>query len=604
MRHRKIKELLAVYRNLEVAERNAVDEHLRGCPSCAASLAAYEEMDRALAALPDLPPASQSLVTLELAAVPHANQPQQTNLPRGQARAARPWGWLAPAGLLLILAVLAALGVYQWAVPGKPGATEVAGFPPIQQLGGQPPAASLDSPLPTPTPTPTLTSTPLPPTPTPTPWLTVTPLPGLSVEPASPIPMLPMPLGPAWVQPAFAVDNWGVTPGDYVLWQDGRLVVWTGYQLVGISPDDGAVVWRYPAEVAGPMYVLSLDSRQNRVAVLYSNQPVVNEGTVALLDAATGDLVWEKLMETPRRAWIDDANVYVEVFMEGWGQASTVIAFDVGTAEEVWRLEGCGLGWLAEQSLFVSCHQQGSGDPLVVKELSIVDGSEIASRPVAFAPSWANLTVADGVLVVHWKTESSPRLGPPAPLEETNRVTALDWSTGEDLWTGQFQGSPPNFMLDGADMLVGVDNQVLRRPVREEQPTWVATLPVGERPWVTYALRTGDEVLVGTLSGALYALDWNTGEVLWQQPAGDLLGQANPAIVLPLGRLGDDILVNLYGPYDRKTSHAVAGLRPGATATWEMPTPVPTELWPLFALPPTMPDPSRPTPAPTRTVGP
>ena len=596
MQHRKIKKLLAVYRNLGAAERNALDEHLRSCSSCAASLAAYEEMDRALAALPDPQPASQLLATLEVVAATHANQPQQTSRPRGQTRAARPWGWLAPAGLLLILAVLAALGVYQWAAPGKPGATEVAGFPPIQQPGGQPPAASLDSPLPTPT----LTPTPLPPTPTPTPWVTVTPLPGLAVEPASPIPTLATPLGPAWVQPAFAVDNWGVAPGDYVLWQDGHLVVWTGYQLVGISPDDGAVLWRYPTEVAGPMYVLSLDSRQNRVAVLYANEPVVREAGLAVLDATTGALLWEKQLASPRRAWVDEARVYAET--GGVGQA--VVAFDLATGEDLWRVDGCALGWLAERSLFVSCREQGSSDPNSVKELSTVDGSELASRTVAFAPSWADLTVADGVLLVAWQTESSAQVGPPAPLQEANRVTALDWSTGEELWTGQFQGSPPNFVLDGADMLVGVGNQVLRRPVRREQPTWVATLPVGERPWMSYALRSGDEVLVGTLAGALYALDWNTGDVLWQQPAGDLLGQANPAVVLPLGRLGNDILVNLYGPYDRKASHALAALRPGATATWETPTPVPTEFWPLLGLPPTMPDPSRPTPAPTRTVGP
>lgn len=51
--HARVAELLAVYRDLDEAERRQVDQHLQECRACAARLAAYRTMDRDLTRLVD-----------------------------------------------------------------------------------------------------------------------------------------------------------------------------------------------------------------------------------------------------------------------------------------------------------------------------------------------------------------------------------------------------------------------------------------------------------------------------------------------------------------------------------------------------------------------
>lgn len=49
----KYDELLAVYRGLDPAARKSVDAHLHQCPTCAARLARYEQVDQSLLTLPE-----------------------------------------------------------------------------------------------------------------------------------------------------------------------------------------------------------------------------------------------------------------------------------------------------------------------------------------------------------------------------------------------------------------------------------------------------------------------------------------------------------------------------------------------------------------------
>ncbi len=56
MNHAQFEERLAIYRDLQGAERARVDEHLRGCVQCAARLKNYQAMDRELANLAPLQP--------------------------------------------------------------------------------------------------------------------------------------------------------------------------------------------------------------------------------------------------------------------------------------------------------------------------------------------------------------------------------------------------------------------------------------------------------------------------------------------------------------------------------------------------------------------
>ncbi|MDI7275035.1 MAG: zf-HC2 domain-containing protein, partial [Anaerolineae bacterium] len=56
MNHADYEERLAVYRDLSAAEREEIDRHLQGCPQCAALLAAYGSIQRALANRPSITP--------------------------------------------------------------------------------------------------------------------------------------------------------------------------------------------------------------------------------------------------------------------------------------------------------------------------------------------------------------------------------------------------------------------------------------------------------------------------------------------------------------------------------------------------------------------
>jgi anti-sigma factor RsiW len=51
--HSEIKELLALYRDLDAASRREVDQHVQECAACAEQLAAYQTMDWELAKLTD-----------------------------------------------------------------------------------------------------------------------------------------------------------------------------------------------------------------------------------------------------------------------------------------------------------------------------------------------------------------------------------------------------------------------------------------------------------------------------------------------------------------------------------------------------------------------
>lgn len=103
MRHRKIEELLAVYRSLDAGQRQVVDAHIQTCPSCAARLAAYEDMDRALFALPTPAPDRRlrSLVMDTLAGHTDMNSPDRRN----RQLAPRVFPLVAAVALVLVLSI-------------------------------------------------------------------------------------------------------------------------------------------------------------------------------------------------------------------------------------------------------------------------------------------------------------------------------------------------------------------------------------------------------------------------------------------------------------------------------------------------------------------
>lgn len=103
--HSEYERALAVYRGLEPAARVRVDAHLRTCPTCAARLAGYEQVESALRALPELrlPARLQrpwaEVVARQKAATGIAKRGEKTGWGVALGRA------LLPAGLVIALLV-------------------------------------------------------------------------------------------------------------------------------------------------------------------------------------------------------------------------------------------------------------------------------------------------------------------------------------------------------------------------------------------------------------------------------------------------------------------------------------------------------------------
>ena len=103
---RQIRSDLATYRELGPRERARVDAHLATCGDCAATLARYQQQDRALAALPRLQPVTRAAELLARA------RPQP---------APRRWAYaVALAGVLLLAGLGATARVSADALPGEP----------------------------------------------------------------------------------------------------------------------------------------------------------------------------------------------------------------------------------------------------------------------------------------------------------------------------------------------------------------------------------------------------------------------------------------------------------------------------------------------------
>ena len=109
MRCQEIRMQLASYRELSRAEQNRFREHLTGCPSCAATLAAYNAQDQLLSALPVIDASPALAVAVRARTV-------------GQRRPARWFSWrpvAAALSLLLFFSVVwGTAGITADAVPG------------------------------------------------------------------------------------------------------------------------------------------------------------------------------------------------------------------------------------------------------------------------------------------------------------------------------------------------------------------------------------------------------------------------------------------------------------------------------------------------------
>jgi hypothetical protein len=104
-----IRQQLAVYRELTKPEQDRLQQHLSGCPSCAATLAAYQAQDELLSALPPVSPSPELALAVRARTVDHRRPARRLS-----------WRWAAVAlSLALALTVVSgSMGVAADSLPG------------------------------------------------------------------------------------------------------------------------------------------------------------------------------------------------------------------------------------------------------------------------------------------------------------------------------------------------------------------------------------------------------------------------------------------------------------------------------------------------------
>ena len=109
MHSEKIRQQLAVYRELSAPEQDRLHQHLAGCPSCAATLAAYQAQDQLLSALPPISPSPELARAVRAHTVDRERPTQRLS-----------WRWAAVAlSLALALTVVSGgMGVAADSLPG------------------------------------------------------------------------------------------------------------------------------------------------------------------------------------------------------------------------------------------------------------------------------------------------------------------------------------------------------------------------------------------------------------------------------------------------------------------------------------------------------
>ncbi len=416
--------------------------------------------------------------------------------------------------------------------------------------------AAFVSVLPTPTWTPTLT-------PSPTPWPTLTPLP--AVPAATPVVSGLPPLNVGWIQP---VGYWRANWGRQLLpltWRSDDLLIIGGDQfgapLQAISIDDGTMAWQYaPPSTTDDGVHTPIDS----VAIADGIVAVQTDHKLLALDNQDGQPIWninlglqkDVLAADSNRIYLRDTSVY----------PTQVAALDADTGEERWRFD-CPAAFdpvlAARDWLLIAC--QSDASTLVIAQLSAETGALLHLQPVAIQ-RFDIMGNEQGVLVLRIPVPALPGYNP--AVNERYQLKALDWETGNVLWEAYFDG-PFAAAVDDDGVLIAVGNQFQRRALRTGDTRWVTTLPVAD-----YGLRVvppvpdSESLLVGSESGFLYALDRQTGDLLWME---DLWGQLDLPWqpVTPLGADGDTILAWM----SVADGDAVAGLRrERPLVVWSTPT--------------------------------
>ena len=404
-----------------------------------------------------------------------------------------------------------------------------------------------------PTPWPTETEIPIS-----TPWPTVTPLPALPPSlPAGEAPSI------AWMQ---AVGYWdegrGGTPRYVEMHGDGLVIAdhWPESTIAAFSLADGAPVWRYLSEKGPdgyPRHVQDFVGMGDAVAIL-------EETYLQALDSATGQQRW--------RIFIGDS-VHLRtaagdsLYLLDFNRYPTrLTALDATSGQARWHYP-CRAGsetpiYASTSWLFIACQDEAGLTSLA--QLSAQTGALVRLQPVP-TDIVDILGYQDGVLL--FTTQPTPPFSSTSGAQQ-RQLTVLDWETGTLLWQA-YLASDPKMLVDGDGVLIAAGNQLQRRALRSGDSMWIVTLPEDDRGLlVDRAVQSGDELVVGSSSGVLYAFDGNSGELRWTYDFWGMFDQPWQWAE-PVGSADDGIVVSLA----TQNGAAVASLqRDAALAAWPTPT--------------------------------
>lgn len=293
--------------------------------------------------------------------------------------------------------------------------------------------------------------------------------------------------------------------------------------------DESAVVstYKYDAERSG---VLATPPPGEDADVEWSIEPDVAEAMTMLWPVVT------------------DETLYAGIGT--WGSSGGVLALDTASGDERWRTESVGWPTLADETLYIggdviTAHSADDGteqwsfdSPEGATAPAIVDGRMYSNRSgTAFALEtsdgsdiWthehgasrsSSVTVADGTVYVG--QASPPDSGP-------RGVVALDASDGTELWQRQLTSvNVTPAVRDGIVYVPTNDGTMTALDAGDGTVRW-QNAPEGHTPKSPWSPSVTEGRVFTRTEETVYALDRETGETVWQQPAGETWISALPVV--------------------------------------------------------------------------
>jgi len=261
-------------------------------------------------------------------------------------------------------------------------------------------------------------------------------------------------------------------------------------------------------------------------------------GTLYAVDAATGELAWQRdPEEAPEPNNQRVYGYYSPAVAEGkvfwpyqtrFGKASQglLVALDTRTGAPVWEAPMTG-------------STMSDGTPAIADGKVFV-GNQTADRVIAYdietgARAWVSSAVLGG-----WQDGIPTAADGRVFIGSNNGIVARDADTGGDLWTYRSphpskvsSGSTPSAPAVAGDVVyMGFPSgAVTALDARTGAVLWDRLLPgdvytggIASSPAVA-----GDTLFVGANNGRFYALDRHTGQVLWEHEIGTWVA-AGPAV--------------------------------------------------------------------------